>query len=70
VLDYRHIGALQRILLALGGKPGETQYADHVTLELLVPEEQTERFEAQVRDAFSAAVRPQALDVTELIIPE
>ncbi|MCH4209024.1 IMPACT family protein [Bifidobacterium sp.] len=68
VLDYRHIGALQRILAALGGEQGETRYADRVTFELLLPEEHAERFEAQVRDAFSGAVRPEAVGAAEQII--
>jgi uncharacterized YigZ family protein len=69
-LEYRHLGAFEHLLESVQGTRVDASYAQGVVCEVLVPCEQCDRFESQLRNAFSGTVRPQALDIVNQIVPQ
>ena len=69
-LEYRHLGAFEHLLESVQGTRVDASYAQGVVYDVLVPCEQCDRFESQLRDAFSGTVRPQTLDMVNQVVPQ
>lgn len=70
VLEYPQLARFRQILASVDGVQSEEAYAADVTLTAAMPLEHAERFESMVREAFNAAVRPEALDLVNRAVAQ
>lgn len=62
-LDYPRLAQFQRLLADCGGSCADEVYTDRVSLQAIVPQGESDGFEARVRETFNAAVVPERIDV-------
>lgn len=61
-LDYAQLGTFSNLLAGVTGEQETADFTDRVRVVVIVPMGECERFEARVREAFNAAVVPEAGD--------
>ncbi|KFI63772.1 IMPACT family protein [Bifidobacterium cuniculi] len=61
-LDYAQLGTFSNLLAGVTGEQETADFTDCVRVVVIVPMGECERFESRVREAFNAAVVPEAGD--------
>lgn len=69
VVEYGQLGPLRRLLLSVGAETDASEYADKVSLEVLVPQSAARSFETRLRELFQATVDACPLGVASLVRP-